>query len=292
IYFKKLRDKEKELSTLFEKYRKVSDLKEKRKIKSLIFEIENEIDCIKNKIVVSNLRLVVSVAKRFQNKYISLIDLINEGNLALIKAARKFDPDKDVKFSTYAKWWIRSALWQVLTQKYPYSLKGRDLTNLFFMEKMIEKLKAELGRMPTFEEIKAEFNKEYPLKKSKISLQELRNLYDISKDSFSLSMNLKEEEDIKFEDLIKSKNIQDPETELIRQSLRQELGTLLEKLSEIERKIIILRFGLGKEKKPLSINEVSKRIGLSRERIRQIEKKAIYKLRKFSQYYRLESFLN
>lgn len=244
------------------------------------------------KLVESNLRLVVHFAKKFTTPGISLIDLINEGNLALIKAARKFDPEKDVKFSTYAKWWIRSALWQVLTQKYPYSLKGRDLTNLFFMEKMIEKLKAELGRMPTFEEIKAEFNKEYPLKKSKISLQELRNLYDISKDSFSLSMNLKEEEDIKFEDLIKSKSIQDPETELIRQSLKQELSTLLEKLSEIERKIIILRFGLGKEKKPLSINEVSKKIGLSRERIRQIEKKAIYKLRKFSQYYRLESFLN
>lgn len=244
------------------------------------------------KLVESNLRLVIHFAKKFTTPGISLIDLINEGNLALLKAAKRFDPDKDVKFSTYAKWWIRHALWQVLTQKYPYSLKIKDLVNLFHMERLITKLKDNLGRMPNFEEIKEEFNKEFPLRKNKITLQELKNLYEVSKDSYSLSLQLPENEDITIEDIIESKSIQNPETELVRQSLKKELLNLLEKLSELEKKIIILRFGLGNEKKPLSIADVSKIVGLSKERIRQIEKRAIYKLRKFSQYYRLESFLN
>jgi len=117
LFFKKLRDKEKDLSILFEKYRKVNDLKEKRKLKASIFDIENEIDCIKNKIVVSNLRLVVSVAKRFQNKYISLIDLINEGNIGLLEAIDKFDYRKGNKFSTYALYWIKQAITKTLSDK-------------------------------------------------------------------------------------------------------------------------------------------------------------------------------
>jgi RNA polymerase primary sigma factor len=244
------------------------------------------------KLIESNLKLVVHFAVRFKTPGVSIIDLINEGNLALMKAAKKFDPEKDVRFSTYARWWIRNALWNVLTQKYPYSLKPKDLGHLLSIEKIIEKLKRDLKRMPTFEEIKEEFDKEYKPKGFKLSLKELKDLYEISREAYSFSFPLNEENELKTEDLIKAKDGLDPEAELIKQSLKKELKEMIGKLSEIERKVLILRFGLESEKKPMTITEVSKIVGLSRERVRQIEKKAINKLRKISQYYRLESFLN
>jgi len=244
------------------------------------------------KLIESNLKLVVHFAVRFKTPGVSIIDLINEGNLALMKAAKKFDPEKDVRFSTYARWWIRNALWNVLTQKYPYSLKPKDLGHLLSIEKIIEKLKIDLKRMPTFEEIKEEFDKEYKPKGFKLSLKELKDLYEISREAYSFSFPLNEENELKTEDLIKAKDGLDPEAELIKQSLKKELKEMIGKLSEIERKVLILRFGLESEKKPMTITEVSKIVGLSRERVRQIEKKAINKLRKISQYYRLESFLN
>lgn len=244
------------------------------------------------KLIESNLKLVVHFAVKFRTPGISTIDLINEGNLALMKAAKKFNPDKDVKFSTYAKWWIRNALWQVLTQKYPYSLKPKNLGHLLQMEKYIENLKIKLNRMPTFEEIRDEFDKDLHLKKQKISLQELKNLYDISKNSYSLSLQINDSENLTIEDLIESRDTENPEKELIRQSLRKELLLIMNKLSDIEKKVIEMRFGLGKEAKPLTINETSKILGLSKERIRQIEMKAINKLRKISQFHKLESFLN
>ena len=244
------------------------------------------------KLIESNLKLVVHFAVRFKTPGVSIIDLINEGNLALMKAAKKFDPEKDVRFSTYARWWIRNALWNVLTQKYPYSLKPKDLGHLLSIEKIIEKLKIDLKRMPTFEEIKEEFDKEYKPKGFKLSLKELKDLYEISREAYSFSFPLNEENELKTEDLIKAKDGLDPEAELIKQSLKKGLKEMIGKLSEIERKVLILRFGLESEKKPMTITEVSKIVGLSRERVRQIEKKAINKLRKISQYYRLESFLN
>ncbi len=244
------------------------------------------------KLIESNLKLVVHFAKQFKTPGISIIDLINEGNLALMKAAKKFNPDKDVRFSTYARWWIRNALWSVLTQKYPYSIRPKDLGHLLSVEKIVEKLKVELKRMPTFEEIKEEFDKEYKPKGFKISLIELKNLYEISKDAYSFSFPMGDDESFPSESIVKEKNILNPEAELIKQSLKQELSDMINKLSEIEKKVLQLRFGLGKEKKPMTITEVSKIVGLSRERVRQIEKKAINKLRKISQYYRLESFLN
>ena len=244
------------------------------------------------KLIESNLKLVVYFANKFRTPGVSIIDLINEGNLALIKAAKKYDPEKDVRFSTYAKWWIRNALWNVLTQKYPYTLKSKNLANLLQMERLIEKLKIQLNRTPTFEEIKEEFNKEGTLKKNKISLNELRNLYNISRGSYSLSFQLNDFEDLTVEDLIESKSTVNPEKDLIRQSLKKELDLIINKLSEIERKVIELRFGIGSQGNSLTIEEVSKKLGLSRERIRQIEVKAINKLRKISQYYKLESFLN
>lgn len=244
------------------------------------------------KLIESNLKLVVHFANKFRTPGVSIIDLINEGNLALIKAAKKYDPEKDVRFSTYAKWWIKNALWNVLTQKYPYSLKSKNLANLLHMEKLIEKLKIQLNRTPTFEEIKEEFKKENALKNIKISLRELKNLYEISKGAYSLSFQLNDFEDLTIGDLIESKTTENPEKELIRQSLKKELDLIINKLSEIERKVIELRFGIGSEGKPLTIEEVSNKLGLSRERIRQVEIKAINKLRKISQYYKLESFLN
>lgn len=244
------------------------------------------------KLIESNLKLVVHFALKFKTPGVSIIDLINQGNLALVKAAKKFDPDKDTRFSTYAKWWVRNALWEVLTQKYPFSLSPQSLLNLVQVEKYVEKLKMELGRVPTFEELKKEYNEENKNLKKKISVNELRDLYEFTKNSISLSDKIGEDENLTVEDIIKAKDVVNPEAELIRQSLKKELNSMLNKLSEIEKSVIEMRFGLGNNERPMSITEVSKVLGYSRERIRQIEKKALNKLRKFSQYKRLESFLN
>ncbi len=245
------------------------------------------------KLIESNLRLVVHFAVKFKTPGISIIDLINEGNLALIKAAQKFNPEKDVRFATYAKWWIRNSLWQVLTQKYPFSLSANNLALILQVEKVIDKLKEELGRMPSFEEIKEKIEQENKnKKKGKINVNDLKNLFETAKSFYSLSSKVSGDEELTIEDIIEGKITIDPETDLIRQNLRKEIISIVNKLSDLEKKVIEMRYGLGEEKKPLSYTEISKKINLSRERIRQIEKKALLKLRKISQYKRLDSFLN
>lgn len=288
---KKKNQEEKLLEIYFEEISKFPLLTAEEE-KELAREIKKGDRNALKKLIESNLKLVVHFANKFRTPGVSTIDLINEGNLALIKAAKKYDPEKDVRFSTYAKWWIKNALWNVLTQKYPYSLKSKNLANLLHMERLIEKLKIQLNRTPTFEEIKEEFEKEGALKKNKVSLHELKNLYEILKGTYSFSFQLNDFEDLTVEDMIESKTTVNPENELIRDSLKKELNLLISKLSEIERMVIELRFGIGREGKPITIDEVSKKLGFSKERVRQIEIKAINKLRKISQYYKLESFLN
>ncbi len=184
------------------------------------------------KLIESNLRLVVHFATKFKSPGVSIIDLINEGNLALIKAAQKFDPEKDVRFATYAKWWIRNALWQVLTLKYPFSLSTNNLALMLQVEKLIDKLKEELGRMPSFEEIKERIELENKNKKrGKINIKELKNLFEAAKSFYSLSSKISEDEELTIEDIIEGKITIDPEADLIRQNLRKEIISIISKLS-------------------------------------------------------------
>lgn len=271
IYFKKLRDKEKELSTLFEKYRKVSDLKEKRKIKSLIFEIENEIDCIKNKIVVSNLRLVVSVAKRFQNKYISLIDLINEGNIGLLEAIDKFDYRKGNKFSTYALYWIKQAITKTLSDKARIIRIPNYLNNLLNkINEYIDFYTKTYGTNPSISLLSSEFC---------IPERKLKQILELNKEINFLEEPIQMDSNSVIGDYIASDSL---EEEIIdeyqKEWMKHALQLAFTKLTPREKLVLELRYGL-KGNKSYTLEETGKMLSLTRERIRQIQNNGLNKIR-------------
>ncbi|MEE8192024.1 MAG: RNA polymerase sigma factor RpoD/SigA [Gemmatimonadales bacterium] len=236
-----------------------------------------------DKLVRSNLRFVVSVAKKYQNQGVSLSDLINEGNLGLIRAAHKFDETKGIKFISYAVWWIRQAILHALAEQ---SRIGRVPLNragtLHRIGKRSAALQQELGREPTVEEIAEGMD---------ISRDEVAKTLSISQSHLSLDAPLTPGEDNKLLDYLPDTQNAGPDQETFERALTESIEEVLGTLKDREAKILRLYFGLeGQE--PMTLEEIGSMMGITRERVRQIKEKALARLRHVSRARALESFLS
>ena len=266
-------------------------LKEIGKISLLSLDEETELseriangdEEAKNRLAESNLRLVVSIAKRYVGRGMLFLDLIQEGNIGLMKAVEKFDANKGYKFSTYATWWIRQAITRAIAdQARTIRVPVHMVETINKLSRFQRQLTLELNREPTDEEL---------AEKMGMSPEKVREVIKIAQDPVSLETPIGEEEDSHLGDFVPDENNMSPEDFTIHEMLKEEISDVLLTLTEREEQVLRLRFGLddGSSK---TLEEVGQMFGVTRERIRQIEAKALRKLRHPSRSRKLKDFLN
>ena len=266
-------------------------LKEIGKISLLSLDEETELskriaegdETAKNRLAESNLRLVVSIAKRYVGRGMLFLDLIQEGNIGLMKAVEKFDAEKGYKFSTYATWWIRQAITRAIAdQARTIRVPVHMVETINKLSRYQRQLTLELNREPTDEEL---------AKKMGMSPDKVREVIKIAQDPVSLETPIGEEEDSHLGDFVPDESNMSPEDFTIHEMLKEEIGDVLLTLTEREEQVLRLRFGLD-DGSPKTLEEVGQMFGVTRERIRQIEAKALRKLRHPSRSRKLKDFLN
>lgn len=229
-----------------------------------------------------NLKYVVSVANRYKGCGLPLLDVINEGNIGLIQAAKRFDPERGVKFITYAVWWIRQAIMHALAeQSGTVRLPVKQAGLLYKISQKYHMLQKELEREPTNEELAESLD---------ISIPDLESILRVYRTHLSLDAPVREDEDTSYLDIMEAKNTPSVEDQILQNTLSREVNEVLHELPPREEKILRMRFGF--DSSPQTLEEIGQQLNLSRERIRQIEKKAKARLKARSKIKALRDYLN